>query len=120
MTSPARAADRAGLQHSLERAVSGEVRFDPYSRALYSTDASIYRIEPIGVVLPRNADDVQAVIEVCHRDGVWVLPRGGGTSLSGQTVNDGLGFLWNPGLSPSSRLATYRRSLCAERITIPV
>ncbi|MBI2965743.1 MAG: FAD-binding protein [Chloroflexi bacterium] len=87
MSAPARAADRAELQRALERAVSGEVRFDPYSRALYSTDASIYRIEPIGVVLPRNADDVQAVIEVCHRDGVWVLPRGGGTSLSGQTVN---------------------------------
>ncbi len=87
MSSPARSANRAELRRALERDVSGEVRFDPYSRALYSTDASIYRIEPVGVVLPRNADDVQAVIRACNREGVWVLPRGGGTSLSGQTVN---------------------------------
>lgn len=75
------------LRHALERVVSGEVRFDPYTRAMYSTDGSIYQIEPVGVVLPRNADDVQAVMEVCGSNGVPVLPRGGGTSLSGQTVN---------------------------------
>lgn len=54
---------------------------------MYATDASIYQIEPIGVVLPRNADDVQAVVEACRTTGTPVLPRGGGTSLSGQTVN---------------------------------
>jgi FAD/FMN-containing dehydrogenase/Fe-S oxidoreductase len=75
------------LEHELRRAVEGEVRFDPYSRLLYSTDASMYQVEPIGVVIPRHAGDVQAAIEVAHRNGAALLPRGGGTSLTGQTVN---------------------------------
>ena len=79
-------ADAKDLAEELRRNVSGEVRFDSMSRQLYSTDASIYRIEPIGVVLPRNADDVAAVITTSSRRGVPVLPRGGGTSLAGQTV----------------------------------
>ncbi|MBS1251967.1 MAG: hypothetical protein MAG451_01001 [Anaerolineales bacterium] len=62
------------------------MRFDKYSRVLYSTDASIYQIEPIGVVLPRGTEDVIATLEVASRHGVPVLPRGGGTSLAGQTV----------------------------------
>ncbi len=74
------------LVHDLRRRVHGEVRFDAVSRALYSTDASIYQIEPIGVVLPRDADDVQAVLEITRHARVPVLPRGGGTSLAGQTV----------------------------------
>src|SRR5262249_46885230 len=57
------------LAMELRRAVRGEVRFDAVSRALYSTDASIYEIEPIGVVIPRDADDVQAVLEVTRRAG---------------------------------------------------
>src|SRR5438093_5895809 len=68
----------------------GDVRFDPGSRLLYSTDASMYQVEPVGVVIPRDADDVQAALEVAARLGVAVLPRGGGTSLTGQTVNDAL------------------------------
>ena len=72
--------------HDLDRLVSGEVRFDKMSRVLYSTDASIYQIEPVGVVLPRNAEDVIAVVETANKYGVSVLPRGGGTSLGGQTV----------------------------------
>ncbi len=74
------------LAHDLRRVVRGEVRFDEVSRALYSTDASIYEIEPIGVVLPRDVEDVQAVIEETRRAGVPLLPRGGGTSLAGQAV----------------------------------
>ena len=62
------------------------MRFDGYSRALYSTDASIYQIEPVGVVLPRTVEDVAATLEVASREGVAVLPRGGGTSLAGQAV----------------------------------
>ncbi len=77
----------ADLEQDLKRAVSGEVRFDPFSKAMYSTDASIYRMDPVGVVIPRNADDVSAVLEIASKNGVKVLPRGGGTSLSGQTVN---------------------------------
>jgi len=74
------------LAHDLRNRVRGEVRFDAVSRALYSTDASIYEIEPVGVVLPRDAADVEAVLEVARAARVPVLPRGGGTSLAGQTV----------------------------------
>lgn len=75
-----------GLEAALRRALSGEVRFDAYSRHLYSTDASLYAIEPIGVAFPRDADDVVAAVEVARRFGVPVLPRGAGTSLAGQTI----------------------------------
>ena len=82
-----RATERRELEQELRRRVSGEVRFDPFSRVLYSTDASIYQMEPVGVVIPRTAADVQATIEVARESGVPVLPRAGGTSLAGQTVN---------------------------------
>src|SRR5499425_913532 len=75
------------LERELRRVVEGDVRFDQYSRLLYSTDASMYQMEPIGVVIPRHAGDVQAVLELADRENVSVLPRGGGTSLTGQTVN---------------------------------
>ncbi|MFH1559810.1 MAG: anaerobic glycerol-3-phosphate dehydrogenase subunit C [Chloroflexota bacterium] len=78
--------EMAELSQELRKVVSGEVRFDPYSRALYSTDSSNYQIEPLGVVIPRNKEDVIATVEMAHRYGVPILPRGGGTSLGGQTV----------------------------------
>ncbi len=68
----------------------GGVRFDDGSRAAYSTDASNYRQVPIGVVLPRDADDVVAAIGVCRTHGVPITSRGGGTSLAGQACNVGL------------------------------
>ncbi len=74
------------LARRLQERIVGEVRFDPASRFLYSTDASIYEIDPIGVVIPRNLEDVLATAEVAAEFGVPVLPRGGGTSLAGQTV----------------------------------
>ena len=86
MASPTAETESRELVEELRRDVAGEVRFDRMSRVLYSTDASIYQIEPIGVVIPRDADDVVAVIEAANRHGVPVLPRGGGTSLAGQTV----------------------------------
>ena len=82
-----RVSERRELEQELRKRVSGEVRFDPFSRVLYSTDASIYQMEPVGVVIPRSAADVQATIEVARENGVPVLPRAGGTSLAGQTVN---------------------------------
>jgi FAD/FMN-containing dehydrogenase/Fe-S oxidoreductase len=75
------------LERELRKVVEGDVRFDDYSRLLYATDASMYQVEPIGVVLPRSAADVHAVLELANRYNVPVLPRGGGTSLAGQTVN---------------------------------
>src|SRR5436309_15657578 len=79
--------DAALLAQELRRSIRGEVRFDPGSRAVYATDASNYRQVPIGVVLPRDADDVIATIGVCREHGAPVLPRGGGTSLAGQSCN---------------------------------
>ncbi|MGA9533669.1 MAG: FAD-binding oxidoreductase, partial [Anaerolineales bacterium] len=77
---------RNELQQAFASRLKGEVRFDPYSRALYSTDASNHRIEPIGVVLPRDASGLSAVAEVATELDVPLLPRGAGTSLAGQAV----------------------------------
>ncbi|HYM25151.1 MAG TPA: FAD-binding and (Fe-S)-binding domain-containing protein [Vicinamibacterales bacterium] len=75
------------LVTDLQQAIRGEVRFDRGSRALYATDGSNYRQVPIGVVLPRSADDVIAAIAVCRAHDVPILSRGGGTSLAGQCCN---------------------------------
>ena len=82
------AVDRPGLVADLDELVDGDVRFDTYSRELYATDASIYRMLPVGVVFPKSTDDVAAVMSYCADRGIPVLPRGGGTSLAGQTVNE--------------------------------
>ena len=74
------------IEAELKNRVEGNIHFDKYSRLLYSTDASIYQIEPVGVVVPRHKADVQAVLDVANRLGVSVLSRGGGTSLAGQAV----------------------------------
>src|SRR5438477_11758282 len=79
--------DAAGLAAALRAQLSGEVRFDNGSRALYATDGSNYRQVPIGVVLPHDADDVLAAISVCRDFGAPLLCRGGGTSLAGQCCN---------------------------------
>ena len=96
------------LERDLRRAVEGDVRFDPYSRLLYSTDASMYQMEPIGVVIPRHADDVQAVIEIANRANVAVLPRGGGTSLTGQTVNRAVVLDFTPHMARTCSRSTRR------------
>src|ERR1041384_2223194 len=76
------------LFQSLKSRIQGDVRFDRASRLMYSTDASIYEIEPIGVVIPRTHEDVFATMEIARDYKVPVLPRGGGTSLAGQTVGE--------------------------------
>src|SRR5829696_6985030 len=78
------------LEAELSARVSGEVRFDKSARMLYSTDASNYQIEPIGVVLPKTMDDAQAAVELAASHGVPILPRGGGSSLAGQCVGAAL------------------------------
>jgi FAD/FMN-containing dehydrogenase len=77
----------AELEQELSREVRGEVRFDRGSRAMYSTDGSNYRQIPIGLVVPRDADDVVAAMAACRKYGAPVLARGGGTSLAGQCCN---------------------------------
>lgn len=75
------------LEEELRAVVKGEVRFDPGSRGIYSTDASNYRQPPIGVVLPTDEEDVIQTVAVCRRRSVPVLARGGGTSQAGQCCN---------------------------------
>jgi FAD/FMN-containing dehydrogenase/Fe-S oxidoreductase len=79
--------DVVKLERALRRAVTGEVRFDAGTLAMYASDASNFRQVPIGVVVPRTLDDVLATHRVCARFGAPILNRGGGTSLSGETVN---------------------------------
>ena len=74
----------------MRRELEGEVLFDAFSRGRYSTDASIYQIEPIGVVVPRHRHDVQCALQIAADAGIPVLPRGGGTSQVGQTVGTAL------------------------------
>ncbi len=82
------AVTRPDLVDDLETRVASDVRFDEYSRNLYATDASAYEMTPIGVVFPESTADVAAVVEYCAEAGIPVLPRGGGTSLAGQAVNE--------------------------------
>jgi FAD/FMN-containing dehydrogenase/Fe-S oxidoreductase len=79
--------DAAGLAAALRRQIRGEVRFDSGSRALYGTDGSNYRQVPIGVVLPRDVEDVIATVALAREFGAPILCRGGGTSLAGQCCN---------------------------------
>ena len=79
--------DAAGLEAELRRTVRGEVRFDAGTRAMYATDASNYRQVPIGLVLPKDAQDVERTLAACRRFGAPVLSRGGGTSLAGEACN---------------------------------
>ncbi len=88
-TSPVRPGD-AEFAARLRRELRGEVLFDAASRGRYATDASIYQIDPVGVVIPRSKDDVAATLAIARAAGVPVLPRGGGTSQCGQTVGEAL------------------------------
>ena len=76
------------IAEDLAALVDGEVRFSRHDRLLYSTDASIYQVEPIGVVVPRHIEDVQQIIAYCAQHRLPILPRGGGTSLAGQAVGN--------------------------------
>lgn len=84
------ALDVDALQRDLASQLDGEVRFDPISRALYSTDASVYQIEPLGVVVPRTREDVRRTVAICGRHGCPITMRGGGTSQAGQAIGSGV------------------------------
>ena len=77
----------AEIAEKLSKQIAGDVRMDRYSRLMYSTDASMYQMTPVAVVVPRSADDALAALLVAREHGVPVLPRGGGTALAGQTCN---------------------------------
>src|ERR1700722_5079546 len=80
----------SGLETRLRREIKGDVLFDRFTRGRYSTDASIYQIEPLGVVVAKDSEDIATAIQIAREEGVPVLPRGGGTSQCGQTVNRAL------------------------------
>ncbi|MDX3411048.1 FAD-binding and (Fe-S)-binding domain-containing protein [Streptomyces sp. ME02-6977A] len=110
------------LEAALRRAVRGEVGFDTTSRALTTMDASNYRRVPLGVVAPRDADDVAAVLEVCRERGVPVVARGGGTSIAGQATGTGvvLDFTRHMnrlvGIDPEARTAVVQPGLVLDRL----
>src|SRR5438132_13074542 len=79
-----------GLQRRLRSQLLGDVQFDLFTRGRYATDASHYQIMPIGVVAPRSVKEAQYALAIAREEGVSVLPRGAGTSQSGQTVNSSL------------------------------
>ena len=82
--------DLGEVERLLADELDGEVQFDDYTRHLFSRDASMYSITPLGVVFPRHADDVAATVRVANRFGIVVTPRGAGTSLAGQTIGPGI------------------------------
>jgi len=93
---PAHDVDLSALAADLRAAdVEAEIRFDAGSRAAYSTDASNYRMVPLGVVVPRSVEAVPAIIEVCRRHGAPIVSRGGGTSLAGQCTNTAVVLDWS-------------------------
>jgi FAD/FMN-containing dehydrogenase/Fe-S oxidoreductase len=91
---PARAdvrlVDAAALESELAGSLEGEVRFDKVSRALYSTDASVYQIEPLGVVIPKSREDLISIVRICARFRCPITMRGGGTSQAGQAIGEGI------------------------------
>ncbi|MFJ4620033.1 FAD-linked oxidase C-terminal domain-containing protein [Streptomyces sp. NPDC088812] len=114
--------DPGDLEGELRRAVRGDVGFDVTSRALVTMDASNYRRVPLGVVAPRDAEDVAAVLEVCRTRGVPVVARGGGTSIAGQATGTGvvLDFTRHmnrlTALDPVTRTAVVQPGLVLDRL----
>ena len=79
-----------GLERKLARQLSGEVKFDAFTRGRYAADASIYQIMPAGVVFPNDLDDLEAVLRIAREESVSVIARGAGTSQNGQPIGAGL------------------------------
>jgi FAD/FMN-containing dehydrogenase/Fe-S oxidoreductase len=110
------------LEALLKASVRGDVSFDLGSRALYATDSSNYRQLPIGVVLPRDAADVEAALAACRKTGAAVLPRGAGTSLAGQCANVAVVFDYSRymhglnSIDPAAKLARVEPGIVLDRL----
>ncbi len=110
------------LEAKLKAALRGDVLFDLGSRALYAADASNYRQLPIGVLYPRDAADVASALAACRSTGAAVLPRGGGTSLSGQCANVAVVFDFSrymhslTSIDPEAKLATVQPGIVLDRL----
>jgi FAD/FMN-containing dehydrogenase/Fe-S oxidoreductase len=105
---PVAADDRQTLARELDGLVKGQVRFGMHDRMLYATDASLYQVEPVGVVIPADVEDASAVVEWAARRRVALLPRGGGTSLAGQCTNHAVVVDFTPGCREIRRLDASR------------
>ncbi|NNF96301.1 MAG: FAD-binding oxidoreductase, partial [Halobacteria archaeon] len=104
----------SGLAARLRRELQGDVLFDAFSRGRYSTDASIYQIQPIGVVVPANEQDVQRAVQIAVDAGLPVLPRGGGTSQTGQTVGEALIIDTSKYLNKVLEFNAAERTVCVQ------
>jgi FAD/FMN-containing dehydrogenase/Fe-S oxidoreductase len=110
------------LEALLQASLRGDVRFDLGSRALYAADASNYRQLPIGVILPRDAADVEAALAACRATGAAVLPRGAGTSLAGQCTNVAVVFDFSRymhalnSIDPAAKLARVEPGIVLDRL----
>ncbi|MCH6159149.1 FAD-binding and (Fe-S)-binding domain-containing protein [Streptomyces marispadix] len=113
---PSAAADGTarGVEARLRAEVEGKVLFDDYTRHLFSRDASMYAIKPLGVVFPRHAGDVQAAVRAAAEAGVPVVPRGAGTSLAGQTIGPGLVLDMSRHMNRIVEIDTDRRTALVE------
>jgi len=110
--------DVTALETDLRAAVRGEVRFGGADRGMYASDASNYRMVPLGVILPRDADDVVAAVAACRRYGAPIFARGGGTAIPGQTVNDGVLFDFSKYMNHIRALDPEKRSARVEPGTV--
>src|SRR5271157_5610969 len=110
------------LEALLKKSLRGDVRFDLGSRALYAADSSNYRQLPVGVILPRDAADVEAALVACRATGVAVLPRGAGTSLAGQCANVAVVFDFSrymrglTSIDPGAKLAVVEPGIVLDRL----
>jgi len=110
------------LESLLKKNLRGDIRFDLGSRALYAADSSNYRQLPVGVILPRDADDVEAALAACRKTGAAVLPRGAGTSLAGQCANVAVVFDFSrymnglTSIDPAAKLATVEPGIVLDRL----
>jgi FAD/FMN-containing dehydrogenase/Fe-S oxidoreductase len=110
------------LEALLKKSLRGDVRFDLGSRALYAADSSNYRQLPVGVILPRDAADVEAALAACRSTGAAVLPRGAGTSLAGQCANVAVVFDFSRymnklgSIDPTARLARVEPGIVLDRL----
>src|ERR1051326_3582976 len=101
--------DLTALEKGLRSGIRGEVRFGSGDRAMYASDAGNYRMVPIGVILPKNADDVMYGLEVCRRYHAPIVSRGGGTGIPGQTVNTAVVFDFSKYMNHLVELNVERR-----------
>ena len=110
--------DTGALEKELHAAVRGEIRFGGADRGMYASDASNYRMIPLGVILPKDADDVAAAVAACRKYGAPIFARGGGTAIPGQTVNAGVLFDFSKYMNRIRELDPEKRSARVEPGTV--